>query len=130
MSAASPHQLHPLLLHGLFDLKVLHPEQPNATSGSRAFGPNPLHLVRQFRGIRNLTAFVKIGAVIKTLGKLRNFLSWVIDGRHLAMNLMVGLETRRVALCRTCISSRFVTTLVVSGVCPPTGAALARARWN
>jgi len=50
--------------------EVLHPERPNATSGSRAFGPNPLHLVRQ------------------------NFLSWVIDGR----------------------------------VCPPTGAALARAR--
>lgn len=50
--------------------EVLHPERPNATSGSRAFGPNPLFLVQQ------------------------NHLSWVIDGR----------------------------------VCPPTGAALARAR--
>ena len=49
---------------------------------------------------RNLAAFVHIG---KTLGKLRNFLSWVIDGRHLpALNpLIVGLETtsRRGLLC-------------------------------
>ena len=99
MSAANLYQLLPLLLHWLFDLKVLHPERPNATSGSRAFGPNPLHLVRQFRG-RNFAAFVHIG---KTLGKLRNFLSWVIDGRHLpALNpLIVGLETtsRRGLLC-------------------------------
>eukprot|EP00913_Durusdinium_trenchii_P020168 g18950.t1 len=37
--------------------EVLHPERPNATSGSRAFGPNPFDLVQQHQ------------------------LSWTIDGR-------------------------------------------------
>lgn len=131
-SAANLYQLLPLLLHWLFGLKVLHPERPNATSGSRAFGPNPLHLVRQFPG-RN---FETLQLSSTSLQWSKHWESW---GTSLAGSLMDATclqwilplwdwRIRRVALYRTNPSVHWSSP--VSGVCPPTGAALARARWK